>query len=247
MAAEITPLKNRLIISGEISSWDVERFARHLYVYRPEIIELNSAGGDVAAAIRIATLIKGARVRVEVTGHGGLCASSCFFLFLASEDRLAQISKENGQLSDKWQSRVVGPVGIHRPYIQSSKQSSGNQMVQQEQVMRETTVYLKEQGVPQHLIDEMLSRPSNDIYWLTEKDLNAIGPYSPGYEEALISKCGFIRNSRLIDENWSDSRIRAYLEKFFACKDRLWSSEIRPLSVQFYSRLQTGWRPWERK
>jgi len=247
MALDISLQGPQLILSGEIGNWDVERVARHLFVYRPMGIAIDSPGGDVAAAIRIAALIRGARVRVVVTGNGGFCASSCFFLFLAGEGRTAQSANENGRLSSKWQATGIGPVGIHRPYVTFSKESANSEMAHQDQVVRDTSSYLQEQRVPQHLIDEMLSRPSNDIYWLTEKDLNSIGPYSAGYEEALVSKCGFVRISRQFDENWSDSRVREYDKKLLACEGELWTREILPLQRKFYSRLQSGWRPWDKK
>lgn len=39
----------------------------------------------------------------------------------------------------------------------------------------------------------MMSRPPNDIYWLTSADFEEVGEYSPEVEELLIKKCDYVR------------------------------------------------------
>ena len=59
--------------------------------------------------------------------------------------------------------------------------------------MRRVQSYLEAQMVPRRLIDLMMSRPSNDVYWLNSKDFQKFGEYRPDVEEFLINKCGYIR------------------------------------------------------
>ena len=59
--------------------------------------------------------------------------------------------------------------------------------------MKQVQIYLEAQMVPRRLIDLMMSRPSNDVYWLNSKDFQEFGEYRPEVEEFLINKCGYIR------------------------------------------------------
>ena len=44
--------------------------------------------------------------------------------------------------------------------------------------------------IPRRLIDEMMSRPSNDIYWLSNDDLYELSKSPPALEQLYLSKCG---------------------------------------------------------
>lgn len=247
MALDISISKHELSLSGEIIAGDAERVAKAMYSNDITSLVVNIPGGDVSEALKIASLVKGSLIRLRVAGKGGYCASACFFLYIAAEDRTAHSAKDNGQLRPNWQSNAVGAVGVHRPYVKFTGQNANKTIETEEQVVRESEAYLKAQRVPQHLIDEMLSRPSNAIYWLNSKDIQTIGQYNPGYEEALVSKCGYISTQRLLHEiNWSESQINDYLEKFISCERDFWWGERYPLTLQFYSKLKTGWRPWQK-
>jgi len=97
-------------------------------------------------------------------------------------------------------------------------------------------------NVSQHLIDEVMSRPSNDTYWLNYKDLESIGEYDPGLEEALISACGYVRISKMTAQDWSRER----KIKVFTCVTDYWMDNRIPLQEQFAAKLRTGWRPWKK-
>ena len=60
--------------------------------------------------------------------------------------------------------------------------------------MRKVTSYLEYHIVPRRIIDLMMSRPSNDIYWLTDGDIDELGNFPPALEELYITKCGYSRN-----------------------------------------------------
>lgn len=235
-----------LDIIGEIRVGDGELLAKMLANSTPRAIAISSPGGDVREAIRMAALVKGTHVPLIVKGEGGFCASSCFFLFLAADTRMALISDEDGRLRSDWKSGNLGPLGIHRPYVKFDDQNTNLSIEKQEQVVRDAEVYLKEQRLPQHLIDEMLSRPSNDIYWLSSKDIDLIGEYSAGYSEALVAKCNYMTTMRLAEKNWPSVQNDAYIDRFSDCQQALWERERFPLAKQFYKKLKSGWRPWKK-
>jgi len=234
-----------LTLNGEIRSGDAEQLARTMWSIAPKGILISSPGGSVSEAIRMAALIKGAHIPVIAIGKGGFCASSCFFLFLAADARMALAGNDDGSLPDNWKSKSGGPIGIHRPYLKFDGRDTNSKIEKQDQAIRDAEVYLKAQRLPQHLIDEMLSRASNDIYWLTQKDLETIGDYSAGYAEALVAKCNYITTSRLNEKMPSKAQRTAYIEEFTTCQQSLWDQERFPLTQAFYKKLATGWRPWK--
>ena len=186
-----------LTMTGEISHGDAERLVA-IYVavkegasgyYRyPMSLYLNSPGGDVTEAIRLAELVKTLGISVAVAPDGnGVCASSCFLIYAAALERNAAgvdtIRKEGAKGN-------LGPLGVHRPYFRNlSGGPTGAQ--KQEQLMREMRDYLAKSGVSYSLVDKMMSHASNDIYWLNAEDIRAMGSYSAGVEEQLIARCRY--------------------------------------------------------
>ena len=83
----------------------------------------------------------------------------------------------------------------------------------------------------------MMSRPSNDIYWLTEADLREIGEYPPEIEEFLIQKCGYNRNA-VFNPRSSAERVGALNAS--VCTSGI-LSEAHRTSI---ARLRQGWRPY---
>lgn len=247
-AADIFLEQFRLNIVGEIRSGDAERIAqlsvdqvikkkrRIGYVY------LNSPGGDVAEAIQIADLVAGMRPDVIVS-KGGICASSCFLIFLAGHERIASWVPDNGSMPTAEQrAKRFGLVGIHRPYLRAPS-GDVESVKRQEELMRKFRSHLSSKQVPQYLVDEMMARPSNDIYWLKDRDLELIGPFSAGDEEALIARCGYKRTAKIIDEDWSEDR----RNKLTDCGIDYWQEQYFEPQVKFVFKLSTGWRPWSGK
>lgn len=227
--------EGRMLLSGEIRPGDAEIIALTLEKNTIVALKLNSMGGDVMEAMKIAQLIKGTHLMTSVT-PGGFCASSCFFLFLAGESRDAASANDDGTLPQKLHART-GYVGIHRPYLKTPS-GEGNQKDAMQQVKK----YLVSEGVSQHLIDEMMSRPSNDIYWLPERDIDNL-EINAGLEEALIAKCGFKRAPKRMSERWAKEQGDRLLE----CTTGYYREITLPESQQFLAKLRTGWRPWKKK
>lgn len=229
---------------GEIRSGDAERLASLVASEKKTVFRLmiNSAGGDLLEAMRIKDLVNGLHIDVQVA-KGGYCVSACFFIFLEGYERLAGWALDDGSLLPKEErDRLMGVVGIHRPYLKSP---TGNVMgtKKQEDLMRSVRDYLAVKVVPQHLIDEMMARPSNDVYWLRERDLELVGELSPGDEEALIARCGYKRFRQTLSEKWSTEKIILVSR----CMTKYYNEQYYPIQRQFIMKLRTGWRPWLKK
>lgn len=189
-AAITIPHPGNISIVGNIAKGDVEqlRNAIRTQKYGLGVINLDSPGGDVDEAIRMTEMIKPLFVTTRVK-PGKYCASACTFIWLAGTPRMA-VPKESAQrLARQGLSEAGGIVGLHRPYLANFSALTNNQS----QVMKQIQSYLEAQMVPRRLIDVMMSRPSNDIYWLNSKDFQELGEYRPEVEEFLINKCGYIR------------------------------------------------------
>lgn len=230
-----------LNLSGEIKHGDADRMASLITKEtRIWFLDINSPGGDLMETMRIVDLVKGLHVPVYVA-KGGYCVSSCFFVILEAQHRVFTTAFEDGTLPPQaWLEDKIGVVGIHRPYLKSH---SGDIAAtkKQEEMMLKVRSYLASKSVPQHLIDEMMARPSNDIYWLKENDAQLIGEYNPGDEEALIARCGFKRFGQRHSENWSEERE----DRLTVCVGDFWIEQYKPLQRQFIAKLRTGWRPWK--
>lgn len=190
-----------LVLSGEIKTGDAKKLLAVLVDLKSPILGdviVNSPGGSVDEAIQIAKLVKSlyATVRVESNGY---CASACFFVFLAGSPRSASAAELRGtaerretdaNLRNRGLQPTPGFVGLHRPYLTRIDSLNNGQR----DAMHLVASYLEKELLSRRLIDLMMSKPSNDIYWLKEDDLTEIANFPPEREEYLIQKCGYVRN-----------------------------------------------------
>lgn len=244
----------RIVIRGEIKSGDAERLVEKILagrivgkdgqstsMYPLSIINLNSPGGDVVESQKIAALVKAAYLTVWV-GDGrkskpAVCASSCFLIFLSGMQRYAI----GADVGDRWNWTRVnqGIVGIHRPYFSTVDGGPASQ-AKQENMMQSMRSTLRGEGLSQRLIDEMMEHPSNQIYWLSQKDLSSIGQYPPGIEEELIAKCKYKR-----DLDIADLANQTQVDRLNDCISKQLMSKYRPVTEAVLERMRTGWRPWK--
>ena len=188
-------------------------------------LELDSPGGSVDEAIKIAKIVSALYVNVAVLPNK-VCGSSCFLIFLAGSSRSASgselmdpIKQKQIYLTLKNEANKAGLknlripelpgfVGLHRPSIPNMTSLENNQ----DKVMREMSAYLDKQLLPKRLIDIMMSRPSNDVYWMTTEDLAELGHYPVNQEEFYIQKCGYIKNveARIANSTSRTEQARLY-------------------------------------
>lgn len=185
-------------------------------------------------------LVRDAHWNIDVRGHGKVCVSACFFIFIAGERRSA-----TGAGGILWPQAYwdiePGLVGIHRPYL---KDPNGNpeSPKNQEALMRQVREYLNIAGVAQYLVDEMMSHPSNDVYWLKDRDLESLGTFSPGIEEALIANCGYKRSAQAVAE----ARSKEVGAKVNFCVAKFLGDRNFPIQTLYVAKLRSGWRPWKK-
>jgi hypothetical protein len=109
----------------------------------------------------------------------GQCVSACFLIYAAANER----GTFNAPL-----------VGIHRPYIISSqlaKLSPAQADRAENYALQRAKAFLIANNVPTYLIEEMFRRSSEDVYWLTDADVERLGYRAPWFDQYLIAKCGW--------------------------------------------------------
>jgi len=254
LALKLEPDKGspwRLYLSGSIVAGDADRVVRMLLeplAEQPLLLSelvLDSPGGSLVEALRLAALIKGLHLDTRVRA-GGRCSSACFFVFLAGGNRLGGQRRE-GKL-------LPGRIGLHRPYLGGDALKSGDPaagMERQQAEMGKVADYLRRESVPLRLIDEMMTHPSNDIYWLSDEDLWQLGEFHPGLEEVLIARCGYDKRYTSpayeqlllgLDET-ARATGQAQLARLLRCIASTRAS-FDARRAAFVAKLQSGWRPW---
>jgi hypothetical protein len=176
------PRPGLLLFSGEIVPGDYGRLLAKILSTQEDFFTTNeiilaSNGGDVREAIKIAKLVKSLYSTVVVGPATGRCISACFLIYAAANER----ESDNEQL-----------IGIHRPYIVDQELASMSPFEaerEQNKVLAQAREYLKGNGVPDYLIEEMFRRSSKDVYWLSADDLTRLGFQSPWFNQYLVAKC----------------------------------------------------------
>lgn len=230
-------------IQGEIRSGDYNKLRSAFLELSPisPLIFLDSPGGDISEAIKIGQLVRYLQTMVMVKKNK-TCSSACFFIYLGGATRLASGSIYGQPLP---MDLAVGYVGLHRPYL-ASPSSSDESVELQANVMRKIRVYLDANLVPSRLIDTMMSRPSNDIYWLTDRDIEDLGEYPPELEELFISKCKYDRDQikRVSTARTSgNTALFLKLKKENTAINTCISNYMADKGVERLEKLKSGWQP----
>lgn len=168
-----------LHINGEIVEGDAQRIqnllsAHHEKYVATAFVFLNSPGGSVHEAIKIAKLMEEMGLNVTVQSPAS-CASACAIIYLSAPLRIRD-----------------GNVLVHRPYFDMRDVHPSDYVrysEAQQAAILELRQYLSAKAVPNHLIDKMMTLPSSDAYALSLKDEGVIG-MNPTVEEVAINKCG---------------------------------------------------------
>ena len=179
----------QVALEGEIESGDSAKLLATIKENPVDLIVtrgmvVNSPGGSVTEAIKIAKIIEasGMTLRVE---HQDTCASACFILFASA--------------SYRWASDDAS-ILIHRPYFVSPPTTSAEysrSIELQQKGMNEMREFLQARSVSSSIIDKMMTYPSNEAYKVTVEDVyKRIGPMSPTLEELTLRNCG-LSNSNI--------------------------------------------------
>jgi ATP-dependent protease ClpP protease subunit len=172
-----------LVMSGEIVPGDYARLLKKVgedegrFLAQNQLL-LASDGGEVNEAIRIATLVRSLHTRVIVGRMTGRCVSACFFIFAAAEQR-----ETDGE-------RLLG---INRPFVDgSTRDSAGADSVLAEAgALQSVRTFLRENAVPDYLVEEMFRHASDDAYWLSTDDEKNLGHRPSVFERSLAARCAW--------------------------------------------------------
>src|SRR5204862_3842472 len=113
-------------------------------------LRLNSEGGSLLEAVRVADWVRSAKISTNVS-QNATCASACFLIFAAGETKYANISAR---------------IGVHR--------ASEKGVVSRAATTSMADV-AKELDVPWSIIRRMINTPPDDVEWLSLTDLRLMG------------------------------------------------------------------------
>lgn len=144
---EITSI-NTVRISGTLTNETVSDFRRLIAEMSVETVELDSPGGSVHAALRIADLIHARRLSTHI-GSEAECYSACAYIFLAGYARMVQ-----------------GRLGVH----QISSDLQDNTLTQA--VVSEIYASLSDYGTPEEVIEIMLRTPPAEMHVFSSEEIS---------------------------------------------------------------------------
>jgi hypothetical protein len=223
------------VISGNITKGDYEEFIKLVIKERATAVRLNSRGGDLETALQIGVEVKNLGLSTVVK-ENDVCASACFFIWANGSMRFAA-TRDKGTREQN--------IGLHRPYL-SSPMSNELSLDRQRQEQIRIGRVLEGMLIPKRLSDIMMSRPSNEIYWISESDLKEIGEHPPEIEELLINKCDYKRGAwdhesyvryKLMDTQRADT-LQAELFKVEACTGDILGDRLFELRRKFLTQKQ---------
>ena len=178
--AKIVNNQYQLNINGEVIGGDYDRLITLIksspVIYVKSIfLALDSPGGSVDEAIKIANFVENSAMLVRVNEEA-ICASSCFYIYVSGQMRAG-----------------AGSIQIHRPFINNAaiKDMQVNEARKyQNESINKVRSFLMIKSVPSELIDKMMNLSSTESYKLSVPELRSIGFSSIPFEEASIAKCG---------------------------------------------------------
>jgi hypothetical protein len=200
-----------VIIEGKIEAGDYdklrsiygERGQSEFSLSMPEVkvLSLASPGGDLAEAMKIGRLVRSLKLTTAAPSRNPffshldmgpehklqnpranyMCASACFFIFVAGIERTADASSD-------------APIlGIHKPYLSDSdlRMLGGDQAIASANRLRTTVEnYLKEMGVPAKYADMMFAVPKDEVRWIGSADFkNDLEGIIPELKDWVAARC----------------------------------------------------------
>jgi hypothetical protein len=125
------------VLQGDISDDDVAE-VRAAVALGCRNLQINSAGGSVAAAMKIGRALRSAEAWVTVPTYGR-CASACVLIYAGGVIRVN-----------------YGPIQIHRPYSLNPDSSLSKAQQRFASMERDVRSYLRAMNVSQMLFDRMV-------------------------------------------------------------------------------------------
>ena len=201
--------QDALFLTGDIKRADVAALEKIIPQHRA--ILLNSAGGDLVAAMELGRILRKHGI-LAIISPDHVCASACVFVLAGSSNRA-----------------VGGKVGIHRPYrLRDDATTSEEQKATYISLGNEVKNYLNEMNISPALYDDMIRISSGSIKFLSEQDLERYGlsgidPYreeaDSAYEakELKISKQELFKRKAKIDRDCQRYMSKSQSKNFGIC------------------------------
>lgn len=163
--------KVRLDLNGEIQGGDLQSVKDAIQAANAKgkmvvTIRLDSDGGNLLEAVRIAAVIREGKIATAALSRS-TCASACFVIFAAGNEKYAHYTAQ---------------IGVHGASDQHGEETTRAQAatVTMARVVREL-------GVPAEIIGKMVVTPPSEMVWLAPDDLKSMGVTMIGKPEQLAS------------------------------------------------------------
>jgi hypothetical protein len=183
-AADISAYQRGVLIRGTIEKGDYARliqFVRHPDNYGrfARTVYLDSPGGDVAEAIKIANLLDKSYAATHVAS-GARCYSACFILWMSGVARHVSSG---------------ATLGVHRILVRQGEKSVDPQSAYFTRIARSVENYMAGLGTPRAILDKMNATAPADLFvfnprWLAEQQLLTALSYRLGFIDAARARCG---------------------------------------------------------
>lgn len=198
-AALIYSTSDRLYIDGEIQAGDLDYLIEEAKIWTARdqelVISLNSTGGDVQEAIKIADFVSEVWAYTEISsfrsGEETVCDSACLLIFLAGRARAYYDTKTyvNGEVTS-----VFYPLGLHRPFFspEFNRQLSPNEAKAAYKELEELyRAKLYEFGASDAFVQRVFRTPSHRIDRISSDDFYQVFPKEPPWlDEYKAARCG---------------------------------------------------------
>jgi len=239
-----------ILIYGDIEKGDAQKFKNLVQNIKQENclvgkVSLLSHGGDVFEAMQIGSLIRKNLISTEAPlahqwvtkplfiGCSSLCDSfinikPCLLKNRDRETTEPRICGCNSACFLIWSAgveRMGNGLGLHRPYFSKDYfqgLSAKEAEEKYDELSNDVREYLISMDIPAHIIDEMFSHNSEDIYYLVrsyEEDYTETGfnisalKFVPFFEEWIISKCGLGCTINIFEEDLSNDEVHDWFMK----------------------------------
>lgn len=161
--------KTRITIEGEIATGDTDKLKAIIRTVNDSGrsvhgVRLNSIGGNLAEGVALSDIVRFAKV-LTVVPPGAQCASACFIVFAAGNEKFAS---------------YTAFVGVH-----GASDSSGKETVLSGAATVSMARIVKDLGVPPAIIGKMVVTPPDKIIWLSPDELRSMHVAMTGKPDQL--------------------------------------------------------------
>jgi hypothetical protein len=192
---------NTVIMTGNIEKGDYIKLRRYIdeHAFTNSIL-LASLGGNVVEAIRIGRLMRKLKFETKIPSlipnlpkiiippppiskENFVCASACFFIFVAGVHRITITDFDDD----------VPYLGVHRPFLTAEDLAAltANDAIESASQLRLfVETYLKDMDVPAKYVELIFSVPNEQIRWITGAEFHSdLAGYIPGLKEWIEVVC----------------------------------------------------------